>query len=56
MKHVSILFGDIHFVLLYRYITVDELEQALKKYGIGDNKKIKEIIVEVDTDHVSRYL
>lgn len=36
------------------YITVDELEQALKKYGIGDDRTIKEIIAEVDTDHDGR--
>ncbi|TVU35880.1 hypothetical protein EJB05_17787, partial [Eragrostis curvula] len=33
------------------YITVDELEEALKKYDMGDDKTIKEIIAEVDTDH-----
>jgi len=31
---------------------VEELEQALKKYNMGDEKTIHEIIVEVDTDHV----
>ncbi|XP_072967028.1 calcium-dependent protein kinase 1-like [Typha angustifolia] len=36
------------------YITVDELEQALKKYDMGDEKTIKEIIAEVDTDHDGR--
>lgn len=38
---------------LHRYITVDELEEALKKYDMGDEATIKEIIAEVDTDHVS---
>jgi hypothetical protein len=38
---------------LLRYITVDELEEALKKYDMGDEETIKEIIAEVDTDHVS---
>ncbi|KAJ8436597.1 hypothetical protein Cgig2_031538 [Carnegiea gigantea] len=33
------------------YITVEELEQALKKYNMGDEKTIQEIIAEVDTDH-----
>ncbi|XP_008792394.2 calcium-dependent protein kinase 1 [Phoenix dactylifera] len=33
------------------YITVEELEQALRKYNMGDDKTIKEIIAEVDTDH-----
>ncbi|KAE8671593.1 Calcium-dependent protein kinase 34 [Hibiscus syriacus] len=32
------------------YITMEELEQALKKYNMGDEKTIKEIIAEVDTD------
>ncbi|RYR58803.1 hypothetical protein Ahy_A05g024677 isoform F [Arachis hypogaea] len=33
------------------YITMEELESALKKYNMGDEKTIKEIIAEVDTDH-----
>ncbi|KAF8696950.1 hypothetical protein HU200_036595 [Digitaria exilis] len=37
------------------YITVDELEEALKKHDMGDDKTIKDIIAEVDTDHVSIY-
>ncbi|KAB5564559.1 hypothetical protein DKX38_004613 [Salix brachista] len=36
------------------YITMKELEQALMKYNMGDAKAIKEIIVEVDTDHDGR--
>lgn len=32
---------------------MEELEHALKKYNMGDEKTIKEIIAEVDTDHVS---
>eukprot|EP01018_Ginkgo_biloba_P037830 Gb_11259 [translate_table: standard] len=36
------------------YITMDELEQALKKYGIGDEGTIKDIISEVDTDNDGR--
>lgn len=39
-------------IVFSRYITMDELEQALKKYNMGDEKTIKEIIAEVDTDHV----
>ncbi|KAK1586441.1 hypothetical protein Q3G72_002577 [Acer saccharum] len=31
------------------YITMEELEHALKKYNMGDEKPIKEIIAEVDT-------
>jgi hypothetical protein len=38
---------------MYRHITVDELEEALKKYDMGDEATVKEIIAEVDTDHVS---
>ncbi|WVZ25608.1 hypothetical protein V8G54_004152 [Vigna mungo] len=34
------------------YITMEELESALKKYNMGDEKTIKEIIAEVDTDNV----
>ncbi|KAF9615023.1 hypothetical protein IFM89_021594 [Coptis chinensis] len=34
------------------YITMDELEQALMKYNMGDAKTIQEIIAEVDTDNV----
>lgn len=41
---------------LYRFITVDELEIAMKDYGMGDDDTIKEIISEVDTDNVSRTL
>ncbi|GFZ01473.1 calcium-dependent protein kinase 6 [Actinidia rufa] len=36
------------------YITMEELEQALKKYNMGDEKTIKEILAEVDTDHDGR--
>lgn len=36
-----------------RYITRDELEAAMKEYGMGDEASIKEIISEVDTDNVS---
>ncbi|KAL8503550.1 hypothetical protein ACS0TY_022330 [Phlomoides rotata] len=33
------------------YITMEELEHALKEYNMGDSKTIKEIIAEVDTDN-----
>ncbi|XP_021287531.1 calcium-dependent protein kinase 2 [Herrania umbratica] len=33
------------------YITRDELETAMKEYGMGDDDTIKEIISEVDTDN-----
>ncbi|KAH9797839.1 calcium-dependent protein kinase 21 [Citrus sinensis] len=36
------------------YITRDELETAMKDYGIGDEASIKEIISEVDTDNDGR--
>jgi len=36
------------------YITKEELEQALKNYGMGDQKTIKEIIEEVDIDNDGR--
>lgn len=32
---------------------MEELEQALIKHGMGDPDTLKEIIREVDTDHVS---
>ncbi|XP_057764885.1 calcium-dependent protein kinase 2-like [Salvia miltiorrhiza] len=36
------------------YITRDELETAMKEYGMGDEGTIKEIISEVDTDNDGR--
>ncbi|OIT03812.1 PREDICTED: calcium-dependent protein kinase-like [Nicotiana attenuata] len=36
------------------FITKDELESAMKEYGMGDEATIKEIIAEVDTDHDGR--
>ena len=33
----------------YRFITGDELQAAMKEYGMGDEATIKEIISEVDT-------
>ncbi|KAK1326197.1 Calcium-dependent protein kinase isoform 2 [Acorus calamus] len=36
------------------YITRDELEKAMKEYGMGDDASIKEIISEVDTDNDGR--
>ncbi|KAK6133295.1 hypothetical protein DH2020_032958 [Rehmannia glutinosa] len=38
------------------YITRDELETAMKEYGMGDEATIKEIISEVDTDNVRSML
>ncbi|KAF5960553.1 hypothetical protein HYC85_001762 [Camellia sinensis] len=34
------------------FITRDELESAMKEYGMGDDDTIREIISEVDTDNV----
>ncbi|KAJ4840037.1 Calcium-dependent protein kinase 17 [Turnera subulata] len=36
------------------YITTEELEQALRDYGMHDGRDIKEIISEVDTDNDGR--
>lgn len=36
------------------YITMDELEKAMKDYGMGDEATIKDIISEVDTDNDGR--
>lgn len=36
-----------------RYITTEELEQALREYGMHDGRDIREIISEVDADNVS---
>lgn len=36
------------------YITMEELEHALKKHNITDERTIKEIIAEVDTDNDGR--
>lgn len=43
------------FDLIYRFITRDELETAMKEYGMGDDATIREIISEVDTDNVSLF-
>lgn len=37
------------------FITRDELEAAMKEYGMGDEDTIREIISEVDTDNVSKF-
>lgn len=34
------------------YITMEELEQALREFGMNDGRDIKEIISEVDGDNV----
>lgn len=35
---------------------MEELEHALKNYNMGDQKTIREIIAEVDTDNVCFFL
>jgi calcium-dependent protein kinase len=35
-----------------RYITRDELEQAMAEYGMGDEANIKQVLDEVDKDKV----
>jgi len=37
-----------------RYITMEELEQALREFGMNDGRDIKEIISEVDGDNDGR--
>lgn len=44
------------YIVVCRYITRDELEIAMKEYGMGDEASIKEVISEVDTDNVSLFL
>lgn len=39
-----------------RYITTEELEQALKEFGMHDGRDMKDIISEVDADNVSKRL
>lgn len=36
------------------YITIDELEVALKEYGMGDDATIKEVLSDVDSDNDGR--
>lgn len=36
-----------------RYITIEEMEQAIREYGMNDGRDIKEIVSEIDTDNVS---
>lgn len=53
---VSNVFTFDCLLMLFRFITRDELESAMKEYGMGDEATIKEIIAEVDTDNVSRLI
>lgn len=45
--------ANVFFIPYYRFITRDELEKAMKEYGMGDEATIRDIISEVDTDNVS---
>ncbi|XVF69518.1 hypothetical protein PTKIN_Ptkin11bG0088100 [Pterospermum kingtungense] len=40
--------------LVKMYITTEELEQALREYGMDDGRDIKEILSEVDADNDGR--
>ncbi|KAI3692670.1 hypothetical protein L6452_32491 [Arctium lappa] len=36
------------------YITMEEMEQAIREYGMNDGREIKEIVSEIDTDNDGR--
>ncbi|KAJ9537523.1 hypothetical protein OSB04_030256 [Centaurea solstitialis] len=36
------------------YITMEELEQAIREYGMNDGREIKELISDIDTDNDGR--
>lgn len=45
------------FFIFIRFITRDELRQAMTEYGMGDEATIEEVLDDVDTDKVvDRYL
>ncbi|MFS7926578.1 putative non-specific serine/threonine protein kinase [Helianthus anomalus] len=37
-----------------RYISIEEMEQAIRDYGMNDGRDIKEIVSEIDTDNDGR--
>lgn len=39
-------------IFAFRYITREELEHALRDFGMNDERNIREIISEVDSDNV----
>jgi len=43
-----------HPCLPRRYITMEELEQALREKGLLDGRDIKDIVAEVDADNVTK--
>lgn len=47
------LYANNTSVLYSRYITKEELEQALKAQGLYDGREIKDIISDADADNVS---
>ena len=51
-----LVLGFIIFYLIFvpcRFITTEELDQALREYNMHDGRDIKEILQEVDGDNVS---
>lgn len=48
---IPISFIDATFY--FRFISVEELDQALKEFNIHDGRDINEILSEVDADKVS---
>ncbi|KAK3443639.1 hypothetical protein EUGRSUZ_B03741 [Eucalyptus grandis] len=46
--------GKSIFTLPQKYVTIEELEQALRDYGMHDGRDINEIILEVDFDNDGR--
>jgi calcium-dependent protein kinase len=41
-----------YWCYFFRFITRDELRQAMTQYGMGDEASIDEVIEDVDTDKV----
>ncbi|PWA90122.1 calcium-dependent protein kinase 2 [Artemisia annua] len=41
----------LHLCFKFRFITRDELENAMKEDGLGGEVTIKDIVSEVDTDN-----
>lgn len=52
----SIFFNLILVCFITRFITIEELENALREFGMNDDSDIKEIIYEVDSDNVSKII
>lgn len=49
----SLFFSSALLLFLTRFITRDELRQAMTEYGMGDEATIDEILHDVDTDKVN---